>query len=185
MSPSGKWQVGLLLSIIKSEYLRCKEKTCLLPIVSDSGTLSSDFLWYHATHLFDGPVHIQFSCSVMSNSLRPHGAQHTRPPSPSPTPRGYSNSSPLSRWCHPTISSSVALFSSCLQSFPASGSFQMSQLSASGGHSIGVSASTSVLPVNTQDWSPLGWTGWISLQSKRLLRVFSNTIVQKHQFLST
>ena len=108
----------------------------------------------------------QFSCSVMSNSFRPHGLQHTRPPCSSPTPRAYSNSCALSRWCHPTISSSVVPFSSCLQSFPASGSFQMSQLFASGCQSIGVSASTSVLPLNTQDWSPLGWTGWISLQSK-------------------
>ena len=104
-----------------------------------------------------------------------------RPPCPSPTPRVYSNSCPLSRWCHPTISSSVIPCSSCLQSFPASGSFQMSQLFPSGGQSIGVSASTSVLPVNTQDWS-LGWTGWISLQSKGLSRVFSNTTVQRHQF---
>jgi len=97
----------------------------------------------------------------------------------------YSNSCPLSQWCHPTISSSVIPFTSCPQSFPASGSFQMSQLFASGGQSIGVSASTSVLPMNTQDWSPLEWTGWISLQSKGLSRVFSNTIVQKHQFFGT
>ena len=99
----------------------------------------------------------------MSNSLRPHGLQHARPPCPSPTPRVYSNSSPLSQWCDPTISSSVVLFSSCLQSFPASGSFPMSQLFAWGGQSIGVSASTSVFPMNIKDWSPLGWTGWISL----------------------
>ena len=109
---------------------------------------------------------VQFSHSVMSDSLWPHGPQHARPPCLSPTPRVYSNSCPLSQWCHPTISSSVIPFSSCPQSFPASGSFQMSQLFASGGQSIGVSASTWVLPVNTQDWSPLGWTGWISLQSK-------------------
>ena len=127
---------------------------------------------------------VQFSCSVMSNSLQPHGLQHARPPCPSPTPRVYPNSSPLSRWCHPTISSSVVPFSSCLQSFPASWSFPMSQLFASGGQSIGVSASTSVLPMNTQDWSPLGWTSWMSLQSKGLSRVFSNTTVQKHQFCS-
>ena len=118
----------------------------------------------------------------MSDSLQPHELQHSRPPCPSPTPRVYPNlSSTLSRWCHPVISSSVVPFSSCPQSFPALGSFQMSQLFSSGGQSIGVSASTSVLPVNTQDWSPLGWTGWIFLQSKGLLRVFS-TIVQKHQF---
>ena len=121
----------------------------------------------------------------MSNSLQPHGPQHARPPCLSPTPRIYSNSCPSSQWCHPAISSSIIPFSSCLQSFPASGSFQMSQLFASGGQSIGVSASTSVLPVNTQDWSPLGWTSWISLQSKGLSRVFSNTTVQKHQFFST
>ena len=110
--------------------------------------------------------------------------QHARPPCPSPTHRVYPNSCPLSPWCHPTISSSVVPFSSCSQSFPASGSFQMSQLFTSGGQSTGVSASTSVAPMNTQDWSPLGWTGWISLQSKGLSRVFSNTTVQKHQFFS-
>ena len=108
---------------------------------------------------------VQFSCSVVSDSLWPRGLQHARPPRLSPTPGVYSNSCLLSRWCHPTISSFVGPFSSCLQSFSASGSFQMSQLFTSGGQSIGVSASTSVLPVNTQDWSPLGWTGWISLQS--------------------
>ena len=111
---------------------------------------------------------MQFSCSVVSDSLRAHELQHTRPPCPSPTPRVHLNPCPLSQWCHPSISSSVVPFSSCPQSFPASGSFQMSQLFASGSQSIGVSASTSVLPVNTQDWSPLGWTGWISLQSKGL-----------------
>ena len=107
---------------------------------------------------------VQLSHSVVSNSLQPHGLHHARPPCPSPTPRVYSNSRPLSRWCHPTILSSVIPFSSRLQSFPASGSFQMSQLFASGGQSTGVSASTSVLPMNIQDWFPLGWTGWISLQ---------------------
>ena len=126
----------------------------------------------------------QFSCSVMSYSLRPHGLQHTRPPCPSPTPGVYSNSCPLSRWCHPTILSSVNSFFSCLQSFPASGSFPMSQFFASGGQSIRVSASASVLPMHSQDWFPLGWTGWISLQSKGLSRVFSNTTIQKHQFFS-
>ena len=114
-----------------------------------------------------------FSRSVVSNSLRPHEPQHARPPCPSPTPGVYPNSRPLSRWCHPTISSSVVPFSSCPQSLPASGSFPRSQLFAAGGQSIGVSVSTSVLPINTQDWSPLGWTGWISLQSKGLSRVFS------------
>ena len=119
----------------------------------------------------------------MSNSLQPHELQHDRPPCPSPTPGVYQNPCPLSWWCHPTISSPVVPFSSCLQSFPASESFPVSQLFASGGQSIGVSASTSVLPMNTQDWSPLGWTGWTSLQSKGLSRVFSNSTVQKHQFL--
>ena len=109
----------------------------------------------------------QFSHSVVSSSLQPHGLQHARPPCPSPTPGVYSNSCPLSRWCHPTISSSVSPFSH-LQSFPASGSFQMSQFFASGGQRIGASASASVLPMNIQDWFPLGWTGWISLQSKEL-----------------
>ena len=127
---------------------------------------------------------VQFSRSVMSDSLRPHELQHTRPPCPSPTPRVHSNSCPSSRWCHPAISSSVVPFSSCPQSLPASGSFPMSQLFAWGGQSIRVSASASVLPMNTQDWSPLGWTGWISLQSKGLKRVFSNTTVWKHQFFS-
>ena len=117
---------------------------------------------------------VQFSLSVVSDSLRPHELQHAKPPCPTPTPRAYPNSCPLSRWCHPTISSSVVPFS-YLQPFPASGSFQMSQLFESGGLSIGVSASTSDPPVNTQDWFPLGWTGWISLQSKGLSRVFFNT----------
>ena len=126
----------------------------------------------------------QFSCSVISDSLRPHEPQHARPPCPSPTPGVHPNLCLSSRWCHPTISSSVVPFSSCLQSFPASGSFPVSQFFTPGGQSIGVSASTSVLPMNTQDWSPLGWTGWISFQSKGLSRVFSNTTVQKHQFFS-
>ena len=121
------------------------------------------------------------SHSVMSNSLRPHESQHPRPPCPSPTPGVYSNSCPSSRWCHPA---SVVPFSSCPQSLPASGSFPMSQLFAWGGQSIGVSSSASVLPMNTQDWSLLGWTGWISLQSKGLSRVFSSTTVQKHQIFS-
>ena len=108
----------------------------------------------------------QFSRSVVSSSLQPHGLQHTRPPCPSLTPKVDSNSCPLNRWCHPTISSYIIPFSSCLQSFPASGSFQMSWFFTSGSHSIGVSASASVLPMNTQDWSPLGWTGWISLSPR-------------------
>ena len=127
----------------------------------------------------------QFSHLVVSDSLRLHELQHARPPCTSPTPGVYPNSCPLSRWCQLTISSSVVPFSSRLRSFPASGSFQMSQLFASGGQNTEVSPSTSVLPMNTQDWFPLGWTGWISSQSKGFLRVFSNTTVQKHQFFST
>ena len=130
---------------------------------------------------------VQFSSvthSVVSESLQPHGLQHARPPCPSPTPRAYSNSCPLSWWCHPTISPSVIPFSSHLPSFPASGSFQTSQLFTSGGENIGVSASTSVLPMNIQDWFPLGCTAWISWLSKGLSRFFSNTTVQKHRFFS-
>ena len=125
---------------------------------------------------------VQFSLSVVSGSLQPHEPQHARPPYPSPTLRVHPNSCPLSQWCHPITSSSVVPFSSCLQSFPTSVYFQMSQLFAPGGQNIGVSASTSVLPMNPQDWSPSEWTGWISLQSKGLSRVFSNITVQKHQF---
>ena len=127
---------------------------------------------------------VQFSHSVVSNSLWPHGRQHTRPPCPSPIPRAYSNSRPSSQWCHPTISSSVGPFSSCLQFFPASGSFPMSQFFASGGQSIGAIASASVFPMNNQNWFPSGLTGLMSLQSKGPSRVFSNTTVQKHQFFS-
>ena len=146
-------------------------------------------LWF--THRIESRVQkytlicsVQFSRSVVSNSLQPHESQHARPPCPSPTPGVYPNSRPSSRWCHPANSFSVIPFSSCPQSLPASQSFQMSQLFPWGGQSIGVSASASVLPKNTQDWSPSGWTGWISLQSKGLSRVFSNTAVQKHQFFS-
>ena len=136
-------------------------------------------------HLLHSSSSVQFSPSVVSDSLWSHGLQHARPPCPSTTPRVYSNPCPLSQWCHPTNSSSVVPFSSHLQSFPASGTFPMSQLFAWGGQSIGVSASTSVLPMNIWDWFPLGWTGWTSLQSKGLSRVFSNTTVQKHQFFGT
>ena len=125
---------------------------------------------------------VQFSRSVVSDSLQPHELKHARPPCPSPTPGVHPNSCPLSLWYHPAISSSVVPFSSCPQSLPASESFPMSQLFAWVSQSIGVSALALGLPVNTQDWSPLGWTGWISLQSKGLSRVFSNTTVQKHQF---
>ena len=133
------------------------------------------------THAHTMEYSVQFSHSVVSNSSWSHGLRYTRLPCPSPTPRAYSNSCPSSRWCHRTISSSVVPF--CLL-LPASGSLQMSQLFASGGQSIGVSASASVLPMNIQDWFPLGWTDWISLQSKGLSRVFSNTTVQKHWFFS-
>ena len=128
------------------------------------------------------PLSVQFSHSVVSDSLQPHESQHTRPPCLSPTPRIHPNPCSLSCWCHPTISFSIVPYSSCPQSFPASGAFQMSHLSTLGSQSIGVSASTSVPPMNTQDWSPLGWTGWLSLQSKGLSRVFSKITVQKHQF---
>ena len=126
---------------------------------------------------------VQFSCSVVPDSLWPHEPQHASPPCPSPIPGIQPNPCPLSRWCHPTICPTICHPLLLLPSiFPTSGSFQMSQLFTSGGQSIGVSASTSVLPMNAQDWSPLGWTDWISLQSKGLSRVFSNTTVQKHQF---
>ena len=128
---------------------------------------------------------VQFSHSFVSNSLQPHESLHARPPCPSPTPGVYSNSCPSSRWCHPAISSSVVPFSSCPQYLPASGSFPVSQLFTWGDQSTGVSASASVLPMNTQDLSPSGWTGWISLQSEGLSRVLSNTTVQKHQFFGT
>ena len=151
------------------------ETLCVLPApVAVSG------LWYCPGALKDSPVgkpgrecnsSVQFSRSVVSSSLRPHERQHARPPCPSPTPGVHPNPCPLSQWCHPTISSSVILFSSPLQSFPASESFQMSQPFSSCGQNIRVLASTSVLPMNIQDWSPLGWSGWISLQSKGLSRV--------------
>ena len=128
---------------------------------------------------------VRFSRSVMSDSLQPYEAQHARPPCPSPSLGVHSDSHPLSQWYHPAISSSVVPFSSCPQSLPASGSFPMSQLFAWGGQSTGVSALASFLPKNTQGWSPSEWTGWVSLQSKGLSRVFSNTTVQKHQFFGT
>ena len=149
--------------------------------------------WTQASHIAGGfftswatreDLRASSVSSVVPDSLQPYGLKHTRPPCTSPTPRAYSDSCLSCRWCHPTISSSVVLFSSHLQSLPASGSFLMSQFLSSGGQSIGVSASASVLPMNIQDWFPLGWNGWISLQSKGLSRVFSNTTVQKHQFFS-
>ena len=141
-------------------------------------------LWLNLEFLINSSL-VQFSCSVVSDSLRPHKLQHARPPCPSPTPEVHSNSRPSSQWCHSAISPSVVPFSSCPQSLLASESFPMSQLFAWGGQSTGVSALASVLPINTQDWSPLEWTDWISLQSKGLSRVFSNTTVQKHQFFGT
>ena len=151
---------------------------------------ASGIAFLFSTSFFNNYLLVLFSPVQFSSVAQPcltlwhHEPQHARPPCPSPTPRVHPNPYPLSRWCHQTISSSVVLFSSCLQSFPASGSFQMSQLFASGGQSIGISASASVLPMNIQDWFPLRRTGWISLQSKGLSRVFSNTTVQKHQFFS-
>ena len=159
--------------------------------VAKSWTWLSYWAHMHSIRLMDSSTNsyisswlfssVQFSCSSCP-TLRRHRLQHARPPCPSPTPRVHPNSCPLNWWCHPTISSSVVPFSSHLQSFPASGSFQMSQLFASGGQSIGISASISIFPKNIQDWFPLGWTGWISLQFKGHSRVFSNTTVQKHQF---
>ena len=165
-------------------YSACSTLTCFCC----SGTVQSHCITHFSlpcflrVRLYLFLLFSQFSRSVMSDSLLPHELQHARPPCPSPTPRVYSNSCLSSRWCHPAISSSVVPFSFCPRSLPASGSFPVSQLLACGGQSIGVSASTSVRPMNTQDWSPLGWTGWISLQTKGLSRVFSNTTVQKHQF---
>ena len=128
---------------------------------------------------------VEFSLSVVSDSLQPHESQHARPPCPSPTPGVHPNSCASSQWCHPAIASSVVPFSSCPQSLPASGCFSMNECFAWVGQSTGVSASASVLPMNTQDWSPVQCTSWISLQSKELSRVFSNTTVQKHQFFGT
>ena len=171
----------------QSRSIWCSLNQCILVYTS----LDWSILVYTSLHLKSVVFRsdqkfqrVQISCSVMSNSLQPQEPQHARPPCPSPAPRTHPNPCPLSRWCRPTISSSVVPFSSCLQSFPAPGSFQMSQLFASSGQSIGVSALTSVLPMNIQDWFTLGWTAWTSLQSKGLPRVFSNTTVQKHQFFS-
>ena len=159
-------------------------KIWYIQTMGQSSALKRRKFWYMVQHMSIWTLRtFQFSRSFVSNSLPPHEPQHARPPCPSPTPGVYPNPCPLSQWCHPTISSSIVPFSSS-QSFLASGSIQMGQLFTSGGQSIGVSASILVLPMNTQDWSPLGWTGWISLQSKGLSRVFSNTPVQKHQFFS-
>ena len=146
---------------------------------------TSSWPFFQQTFLNISRSSVQFSCSVVSDSLQPHGLPHARLPCPSPAPLACSNLCPLGWWYHQTISSSVIPFSSCLQSFPASGSFPVSQFFTTSGQSIGVSASAPVLPMNTQDWSPLGWTGWISFLSKGLSRVFSSTTVQKHQLFGT
>ena len=150
-------------------------------IIQSKVTFESYCLYFYFLHFFSS---VQFSHSVVSDSLWAHELQHTRPPCPSSNPGVYPNSCPSSWWCHPAISSSIVPFFSCPQSLPSSESFPVSQVFAWGGQSIGVSASVSVLPMNTQDWSPLGWTGWISLQFKGLSRIFSNTTVQRHQFFS-
>ena len=156
---------------LREEWLNKRKEQWILSLLSYISAVAGLMCWegWPNSLLFTS---VQFSCSVVSDSLWPHGLQHTRPPCPSPAPGACSNSCPSSLWCHPTISSSVVPFSSHLQSFPASGSFPVSYFLSSDGQSIGVSASASVLPVNSQDWSPLGWTGWISLQSKGLSRVF-------------
>ena len=179
--------VWVLSSPHKLRFLLALESTNLLCVFPWRASLFIS-LYQSITELKDkedSQSVSQFGCSVVSDSLRPHELQHARPPCPSPTPRVLSNSCPLSQWCHPTISFSVIPFSSCLQSFPALGFFQKSQLFTSGGQSIGVSALASGLPIHIQDWFPLGWTGWTSLQSKLLSRVFSNTTVQKHLFFGT
>ena len=175
----------LKLVLEKAEEPEIKLPTSVGPKKQESLRKNIYFCFIDYAKAFDCVILVQYSCSVISDSLQPHESQHTRPPYPSATPRVYSNWCPLSWWCHPAISSSVVLFSSCPQSLPALGAFPMSHFFTWGGQSIGVSASVSVLPMNTQDWSPLGRTGWISLQSKGLSRVFSNTTVQKHQFFGT
>ena len=173
---------------VRAGQRSCREKHMVQP-PPDSGSPCEDTEVGFRYHNGKSMGSVLFSHLVVSDPLQPHEPQNARPPCPSPIPGVHPNPCPLSQWCHPTISSSVVLFSSCLQSFPASGSFPMSQLFTSGGQNIGVSASILVLPMNTQDWSPLGWIGWISLQSKGLSRVFSNTTVKiklkkkkKHQF---
>ena len=170
---SSEW---IYLGMVKDHDELCPNSITLL--IGEMYSLQEKLLGYGYVFSFFSSV--QLLSRV--HSLWPHEPQHARTPCPSPSPGVYPNSCPLSWWCYPTISSSVIPFSSCPQSFPASRSFQMSQLFASGGQSMGVSASASVLPMNTQNGSPLGGTGWISLQSNGLLKVFSNTTVQKHQF---
>ena len=176
------------VAAVTALFLQClwlEIKVCLLTRSKQNKKPPPKLIFIIVAVVVESSSSVQFSHSVMSNSLGPHESQHATPPCPSPTPRVYPNSCSSSRWCHPIISSSVIPFSSCPQSLPATGSFLMSQLFAWGGQSIAVSTSASILPMNTQQWSPLGWTGWISLQSKGLSRVFSNTTVQKHQFFST
>ena len=203
MSPWSRWNIWCKMWWDYSLYLLKRSKSWLFGYLcyddnkliwskTDSASQRTNFMiTYHlhkAYHVPDATQStfssVQFSCSVMPCSLWPHEPQHARLPCPSPTPRVHPNPCPSSRWCHPTTLSSVIPFSSCPQSFPASGAFSMSQFFTTGGQSIGVSALAPVLSMNTQDWSPLGWIGWISLQSKGLSRVFSNTTVQKHQFFS-
>ena len=183
--PWEKWWLQASPSVIPLCVLSCSVVSNSLQsygLVACEAPLSRQEYWSRVPFPTPSYPH-QFSSVTQScPTLRPHELQHARPPCPSPTPGVHSNSCPSSWWCHSTTSSSVIPFSSCLQSFPASGSFPMSQFLPSGGQSIGVSASTSVLPMNIQDWFPLGWTGWISLLSKRFSRVFSKTTVQKHQF---
>ena len=171
------------MAVIEENRIGQKLVRTTRPKKRENSTFSRSWISLYAHS--DSFSSAQCNRSVMSDSLWPHELQQARPPCPSPTPGVHPNPCPLSRWCHPIISSSVVPFSSCPQSFPASGSFQMSQLFASGGQSFGVSALASVLPMNTQHWSPLERTGWISMQSKGLSRVFSNTTVQKHHFFST
>ena len=170
------------MAVIEENRIGQKLVRTTRPKKRENSTFSRSWISLYAHS--DSFSSAQCNRSVMSDSLWPHELQQARPPCPSPTPGVYPNSCPMSQWCHPTISSSVFPFSSCPLSFPASQSFQISQLFTSGGQSIGVSASASVLPVNNQDWYPLGWTDWISFLSKGLSRVFSNTTVQKHQFFS-
>ena len=180
MYEDSNFYITLRKSIPRKDLIRSPGVAKERGVWNSQGGGNNELFFFLSIFLQFSSVH--FSCSVVSNSLQPHESQHNSPPCPSTTPGVYSNSCPSSKWCHLAISYSVVPFSSCPQSLPASGSFPISQLFASGDQSIGVSASASVLPMNNQDWSPLGWTGWISLQSKGLSRVFSNTTLQKHQF---
>ena len=173
------------LEVVKQEMARVNVSVSRISELTWTGMGEFNSDDHHVYYCGQEPLQFNsVQSSVVSNSLRPHELQHARPPCPSPTPGVHIDSCPSSRWCHPAISSSVVPFSSCPQSLPASKSFPTSQVLAWGGQSIGVSASASVLQMNTQDWSPLGWISWISLHSKGLSRVFSNTTVQKHQFFS-